>query len=111
MNEGNYQPVERSYGNFSRSFTMPNAVKPENVTAEYKDGVLTLTMAKREEAKPKIIKRIQVADSEPQGSRCSRGRQEVTGRLGQSGRMRPHKEVCTGRSLVRLTVRNRPQHR
>lgn len=72
VNEGNYQRVERSYGNFSRSFTMPNAVKPENVTAEYKDGVLTLTMAKREEAKPKIIK-VQVSGSEGKGQAATAG--------------------------------------
>ena len=54
--EGNYHRVERSYGSFSRSFTLPSSVNTENAQAEYKDGVLTLTLAKREEAKPKTIK-------------------------------------------------------
>jgi HSP20 family protein len=62
--EENYHRVERSYGTFSRSFTLPSTVNTENAQAEYKDGILTLTLAKREEAKPKTIK-IQVADSEP----------------------------------------------
>ena len=55
LKEGNYHRVERSYGAFSRSFTLPSTVTTENVTAEYKDGVLTLSLAKREEAKPKTI--------------------------------------------------------
>ncbi|MDE3181614.1 MAG: Hsp20/alpha crystallin family protein [Acidobacteriota bacterium] len=54
--EENYHRVERSYGSFLRTFTLPNSVDTENVKAEYKDGVLTLTLAKREEAKPKTIK-------------------------------------------------------
>jgi HSP20 family protein len=62
--EENYHRVERSYGTFSRSFTLPSTVNTENAQAEYKDGILTLTLAKREEAKPKTIK-IQVVDSEP----------------------------------------------
>lgn len=61
--EGNYQRVERSYGSFYRSFTLPPSVSPENVSAQYKDGMLTLKLAKREEAKPKTVK-IQVAGSE-----------------------------------------------
>jgi len=62
--EGNYHRVERTYGTFSRSFTLPATVSAENAQAEYKDGVLTLKLAKREEAKPKTIQ-IQVAGSEP----------------------------------------------
>jgi len=63
VNEGNYHRVERSYGSFVRSFNLPPTISTDNVQAEYKDGILTLTMAKREEAKPKSIK-IQVAGSE-----------------------------------------------
>jgi HSP20 family protein len=51
-----YHLVERSYGSFMRSFILPASVDSENVKAEYKEGVLTLTLQKREEAKPKIIK-------------------------------------------------------
>jgi HSP20 family protein len=56
VNEENYHRVERSYGSFSRSFTLPSSIDSEKVKAEYKDGLLTLTMPKREEAKPKTIK-------------------------------------------------------
>jgi HSP20 family protein len=62
--EGNYHRVERSYGSFARSFTLPSSVSAENARAEYKDGILSLKLAKREEAKPKTIK-IDVASSEP----------------------------------------------
>ena len=56
VEEKNYLRVERSYGSFSRSFSLANTVKTEAIRAEYKDGVLTLTVPKREEAKPKQIK-------------------------------------------------------
>jgi HSP20 family protein len=47
--------VERAYGTFSRSFTLPNVVDTTNIKAEFKDGVLRLTMPTREEAKPRQI--------------------------------------------------------
>jgi len=56
VEEKNYLRVERSYGSFSRSFSLANTVKTEAIKAEYKNGVLTLTVPKREEAKPKQIK-------------------------------------------------------
>jgi HSP20 family protein len=56
VNEQNYHRIERSYGSFARSFSLPNSISAEKVKAEYKDGLLTLTMPKREEAKPKTIK-------------------------------------------------------
>ena len=56
VNEDNYLRVERTYGSFMRSFTLPNTVSSENIRAEYHNGVLTLRMAKREESKPKQIK-------------------------------------------------------
>src|SRR5271166_7153609 len=56
VNEDNYLRVERSYGSFSRSFSLANTVKTEAIKADYKNGVLTLTIPKREEAKPKQIK-------------------------------------------------------
>jgi HSP20 family protein len=62
--EGNYHRVERSYGTFLRSFTLPSSVNAEGAQAEYRDGILALKLAKREEAKPKTIQ-IQVAGSEP----------------------------------------------
>jgi HSP20 family protein len=56
VNEDNYLRVERAYGPFTRSFSLPNTVKSEGIRAEYHNGVLTLHMAKREESKPKQIK-------------------------------------------------------
>jgi HSP20 family protein len=56
VKEGNYHRVERSYGGFTRTFSLPNSVNLDAIKADYKDGVLTLTMAKREEAQPKSIK-------------------------------------------------------
>ena len=46
---------ERFYGRFSRALTLPTAVAPDKVKAAYKDGVLTVTLPKAEEAKPKHI--------------------------------------------------------
>jgi HSP20 family protein len=54
--EDNYLRVERSYGTFSRSFSLANTVNTESIRAEYNNGVLTLHVPKREEAKPKQIK-------------------------------------------------------
>jgi len=51
----NYMRVERSYGSFTRSFALPDTVDSENVSASFKDGVLTISMAKREPAKPKEL--------------------------------------------------------
>lgn len=50
-----YQRVERRYGSFSRSFTLPNTVDTNRINASYKDGVLTIRMPQREEARPKQI--------------------------------------------------------
>ena len=50
-----YHRVERAYGRFSRSFTLPNVVDTANIKAEFKDGLLRVVMPKREEAKPKQI--------------------------------------------------------
>ena len=56
VKEDNYLRVERAYGSFSRSFSLGNTVNTEAIKAEYRDGVLTLTIPKREEAKPKQVK-------------------------------------------------------
>lgn len=56
VNEENYLRVERAYGSFSRSFSLANSVNSEAIKADYQNGVLTLTIPKREEAKPKQIK-------------------------------------------------------
>ena len=51
----NYHRVERRHGTFSRSFTLPNTVDPSRISAAYKDGILTIRLPQREEAKPKQI--------------------------------------------------------
>jgi HSP20 family protein len=56
VNEDSYLRVERAYGSFSRSFSLSNTVNPEAIKADYENGVLTLSIPKREEAKPKQIK-------------------------------------------------------
>jgi HSP20 family protein len=56
VNEDNYLRVERAYGSFSRSFSLANTVNPDGIKADYQNGVLTLVVPKREEAKPKQIK-------------------------------------------------------
>jgi len=54
--EENFRRVERQYGSFTRQFTLPNTVDPEQVNATYDKGVLKITLAKKAEAKPKQIK-------------------------------------------------------
>ena len=51
----NAHRIERSYGRFSRSFSLPSAVDEGKISAAYKDGVLTVTLPKAESAKPKQI--------------------------------------------------------
>ena len=52
----NYLRVERTYGTFSRSFRLPNTVNNETIQADYKNGVLTVTLPKRAESRPKQVK-------------------------------------------------------
>jgi HSP20 family protein len=56
VHEDNYLRIERAYGSFSRSFSLANSVKSEGIKADYQNGVLTLSIPKREETKPKQIK-------------------------------------------------------
>jgi HSP20 family protein len=51
----NYHRVERAYGEFVRNFTLPAFAEAEKITAEFKDGMLRVTIPKREEAKPKQV--------------------------------------------------------
>ena len=51
-----YHRIERSYGMFARSFTVPNTLDTEHVRADYRNGVLTVTLPKKELAKPRSIK-------------------------------------------------------
>ena len=52
----NYHRVERSYGQFMRSFTLPNNVDRENIRAKFRNGLLEIEMPKREDAKPRQIR-------------------------------------------------------
>ena len=54
--ERSYHRVERAYGHFARSFTLPRTVDPERISAAFRDGVLEVRMPKREENKPRSIK-------------------------------------------------------
>jgi HSP20 family protein len=56
QDEKGYHRIERSYGAFSRSFTLPDTVDPEGVRASFKDGVLTVNLPKKEASKPRQIK-------------------------------------------------------
>lgn len=54
--EENFRRVERQYGSFTRSFTLPNTVDAEQVKANYEKGILKVSLPKKAEAKPKQIK-------------------------------------------------------
>ena len=54
--EENFRRVERQYGSFTRSFTLPTTVDAEKVSANYEKGILKISLAKKAEAKPKQIK-------------------------------------------------------
>jgi HSP20 family protein len=55
VSQGRFRRVERRSGTFSRSFTLPNTADPSGITASYKDGVLTVRIPQRDEAKAKQI--------------------------------------------------------
>jgi HSP20 family protein len=55
VNREQFQRMERQYGSFTRSFTLPATVDGTRINASYKDGVLAIRMPQREEAKPKQI--------------------------------------------------------
>lgn len=56
VKEDSYLRMERAYGSFSRSFSLPNTVDTEAIQADYKNGALTVTLPKRAESKPKQVK-------------------------------------------------------
>jgi HSP20 family protein len=55
VKEEHYRRIERTYGTFHRSFTLPNTVDASKVAAEYKNGLLTITLPFKEEAKPRTV--------------------------------------------------------
>jgi HSP20 family protein len=69
----NYHRVERSYGSFTRSFTLPQTVSAEGAQAEYRNGVLRVTLPKREEVK---ARRIEIAGEGAQANRTIEGQAE-----------------------------------
>ncbi len=73
----NYHRVERAYGSFSRSFTLPQTVSGEGASAEYKNGVLRVVLAKREEVKPRRI--------EISGEDANTAPRTIEAQSGQSG--------------------------
>ncbi len=64
--EENFRRIERRYGSFMRSFTLPTTVDTDHINADYDNGVLKIRLAKREEAKPKQIK-VNVGQKTPEG--------------------------------------------
>src|SRR3989304_5524108 len=56
VGEGSFHRIERRYGTFSRSFSLPQTVDTSKVAAEYKNGVLTVRLPLRDEAKPRQVK-------------------------------------------------------
>ena len=69
--EENFRRVERQYGSFVRSFSLPSTVDGDNINADYDKGVLTISMPKRAEAKPKQIQ-------------VGTGRRAIEGKAGES---------------------------
>jgi HSP20 family protein len=59
--DGKYTRREFNYSSFKRSFTLPESVEDENISAAYNDGVLQITIPKKEELKPKLPKTIQIS--------------------------------------------------
>ncbi len=70
--EENYRRVERQYGSFTRTFTLPHTVDTENVAATYDKGVLNINLPKKAEAKPKQIK-VNVATEKAEKTLESKG--------------------------------------
>jgi HSP20 family protein len=72
--EENYRRIERSYGAFTRTFTLPNTIDTENIEASYEKGVLNVKLSKRAEAKPKQIK-VNVGGGSGSSSRTLEGKE------------------------------------
>jgi HSP20 family protein len=75
----NYHRVERSYGSFTRSFTLPQTVTAEGAVAEYRNGVLRVTLPKREEVKARRIE-ISGEAGEAEGRRTIEAKAEGGGK-------------------------------
>lgn len=62
--EENFHRIERSYGSFYRAFTLPSSVDPERIQAEQENGVLKISMPKRQERKPRTVRILKPATPE-----------------------------------------------
>lgn len=60
--EENYHRIERAYGSFYRSFTLPNYIDQEKIQAEHENGILKITMPKKPELKPRKVKILKPAE-------------------------------------------------
>lgn len=85
----NYHRVERSYGSFTRSFTLPQTVSAEGATAEYTNGVLRVTLPKREETK---ARRIEVT-----GGKSETGQKTIEAKAEKVGAAEKAKDAGAGR--------------
>ena len=72
--EENYRRVERQYGSFTRTFTLPSTVDQESVQADYEKGVLKVKLSKKEESKPKQIK-VNVSSEKPASATTLEGKE------------------------------------
>jgi HSP20 family protein len=77
---------ERTYGMFERTFALPNTVDPEKIEARYENGVLNVTIAKAERAKPREIRVSSPATGSSQVKTGSSPQQRVAGQSSQTGR-------------------------
>jgi HSP20 family protein len=84
--EENFRRVERHYGSFTRSFTLPSSVDTGQVSADYAKGVLKIKLDKKADAKPKQIK-VNIGSEDPRTQGSREGRVEPAGSEG-NGRLR-----------------------
>lgn len=64
VKEENFHRIERAYGSFCRSFTLPNYVDQDKITAEYDNGLLKITMPKKPELKPRKVKVLKASNQD-----------------------------------------------
>ncbi|MGB9906124.1 MAG: Hsp20/alpha crystallin family protein [Candidatus Saccharicenans sp.] len=70
--EENYHRIERAYGSFYRSFSLPNYVDQDKISAEYENGLLKIHMPKKPEVKPRKVKILKPQTAEKSGEKSSK---------------------------------------
>lgn len=70
--EENYHRIERAYGSFFRSFSLPNYIDQEKISAEYENGLLRIHMPKKAEVKPRKVKIVKPQTAEKSGEKSSK---------------------------------------